>query len=243
LNKIMPSPVRCVVALALLSLLAGPVHAFEYAGLDRSVDPASLRRLFPDSRHEFWERRTGSVVAPDDQDSRFETLLKEGEGRYVVRLASDDTRAEVTMVSFTLDAGKVLRLGLGFEREGQGIKPEAVERRFPSCRTVLDALVDRYGQPGSFSTRIEENLEHRLRTWTRAGGTMRLDCGRFASRKPIFAMDLEFEAGAIVPGTVAPRARRTPVAPKATVPKLAVPKSAATKPVPRPVAKPDRSRR
>ncbi|MEO8037875.1 MAG: hypothetical protein ABI794_03855 [Betaproteobacteria bacterium] len=198
------------LALALLWFV-GSVHAFEYAGLDRTVDPASLRAMFPASRHEFWERGTGSVVVPEDEDGRFETMLKQGSGRYVVRLAPDDTRAEVTMVSLTLDTGKVVRLGLGFEREGQGIKPESIERRFPTCRTVLDALVARYGKPPGFSTRVEENLQHRLRTWHGADGSMRLDCGRFTSRRPIFAMDIEFEATDASPGRdVAPTGRAKP---------------------------------
>ena len=185
-----------LVLLALFAFAAGTAQAFEYAGLDRQVDPTLLRQMFPYSHHEFWERGSGSVVLPDEEPEAFETQLAEGDGRYVVRLAPDDTRAEVTSVSLTLEAGKVQRLALGFEREGQGIRPDAIERRFPPCRSVLDALVARYGEPSVFYTRLEENLEHRLRTWIGPEGVMRLDCGRFTGRKPIFAMDLEFEAAA-----------------------------------------------
>lgn len=185
-------PVRLPVLL--FALVAGTAQAFEYAGLDRQIDPAQLRQMFPYSHHEFWERGSGSVILPDEEPEEFEALLTEGNGRYVVRLAPDDTRAEVTSVSLTLDGGKVQRLTLGFEREGQGIRPDAIEKRFPVCRGVLDALVARYGEPSVFYTRLEDSLEHRLRTWIGPEGVMRLDCGRFAGRKPIFAIDLEFEA-------------------------------------------------
>ncbi len=224
-------PLR-VIAL-LLPLVAGSVHAYEYAGLSRSLDPAALLELFPDSRHEFWERGTGSIAVPDDEDKRFDQLLKEGDGRYVVRLAPDDTRAEVTSVSMTLDAGEVLRMSLGFEREGQGIKPESIERRFPICRGVLDSLIERYGDPDGFTTRLEDNLEHRLRTWSSPRGIMRLDCGRFVGRKQIFAMDLEFEAGAVEAAPPSPPPRKpAPVAKPAPV----------TKPAAKPPAKPERKK-
>lgn len=219
----------------LLLAFAGSAQAFEYAGLNRTIDPASLLQLFPDSRHEFWERGTGSIAVPDDEDKRFDELLKAGDGRYVVRLAPDDTRAEVTSVSLTLDGGEVLRLGLGFERGGQGIRPEAIERRFPPCRVVLDALVDRYGDPIGFTTRLEDNLEHRLRTWSGPEGVMRLDCGRYSGRKAIFAMDLEFEAG-----TVQPDPASTPPKPVVTPPKPVVSPAPPPKPVTKPPAKSER---
>jgi hypothetical protein len=205
-------PVRTLALLLLL--VAGSAHAFEYAGLSWTIDPASLRELFPDSRHEFWERGTGSVAVPEDENERFETLLTEGDGRYVVRLAPDDTRAEVTSVSLTLSSGEVLRLELGFEREGQGIRPESIERRFPNCRRVLDTLMSRYGEPVDFTTRLEDNLEHRLRTWSGPGGIMRLDCGRFVGRKQIFAMDLEFEGGTFEPPPPPPPPKKSAPAAK-----------------------------
>lgn len=220
-------PVRFLVLL-LPFVIAGSAHAFEYAGLSRTIEPAAMLGLFPDSRHEFWERGTGSIAVPDDEDKQFDRLLKQGDGRYVVRLAPDDTRAEVTSVSMTLDAGVVRRMSLGFERDGEGIKPESIERRFPVCRGVLDALIERYGDPDDFVTRLEENLEHRLRTWSGPAGTMRLDCGRFLGRKPIFAMDLEFEAGS---ANAVPQPK-----PKNAVPAPAV--KPAPKPVPKPPAKP-----
>lgn len=203
-------PVRLPVLL--FALVAGTAQAFEYAGLDRQIDPAQLRQMFPYSHHEFWERGSGSVILPDEEPEEFEALLTEGNGRYVVRLAPDDTRAEVTSVSLTLDGGKVQRLTLGFEREGQGIRPDAIEKRFPMCRGVLDALVARYGEPSVFYTRLEDSLEHRLRTWIGPEGVMRLDCGRFTGRKPIFAVDLEFEvaSGEAMP---APKSKPRP-APK-----------------------------
>lgn len=198
-------PVRLPVLL--FALVAGTAQAFEYAGLDRQIDPAQLRQMFPYSHHEFWERGSGSVILPDEEPEEFEALLTEGNGRYVVRLAPDDTRAEVTSVSLTLDGGKVQRLTLGFEREGQGIRPDAIEKRFPVCRGVLDALVARYGEPSVFYTRLEDSLEHRLRTWIGPEGVMRLDCGRFTGRKPIFAIDLEFE---VVSGEAMPAPKSKP---------------------------------
>ena len=203
--------------------------ALDYAGIGPTTDPLSLRELFPASKHEFWQRGTGSVVLPSEDPARFETLLKEGDGRYVVRLAADDTRAEMTAVSLSIEAGKVRLVTLGFERGGDGDKPEQVERRYPGCRGVLDALNEKFGQQPTLTTKVEEYLEHRVRTWSSAEGSVRLDCGRFVNRKPIFAMDLEFDTA---PGAV-------PVAVKPVVKPAQVP---AAKPKPgavvAPVAKP-----
>lgn len=191
MNPVPRGLLRCVtvVLAALGSVAAGAV---DYAGIGPNTDPATLREIFPASRHEFWQRGTGSVVVPGDDILRFEALLKEGDGRYVVRLAADDTRAEVTSVSMSLEGGKVRLVTLGFEREGDGDKPAQVERRYPGCRAVLDALIEKFGRQPALTTRVEEYLEHRTRTWTGPDGAMRLDCGRFVNRRPIFAIDLEF---------------------------------------------------
>jgi hypothetical protein len=185
---------RAVLFLGVLTCFARaePAGAFEYAGLGLHVDPVELLGVFPDSRHEFWERGTGSVLLPDDDEERFDTALLEGEGRYVIRLVPDDTRGQVTSVSLSMEAGLVTRMTLGFERSGKGIRPEEIEKRFPGCRGVLDTLVERYGQPSAFKTFNEDNLQHRVRTWVGPEGTMHLDCGRFNGRSAIFAMDIEF---------------------------------------------------
>ena len=192
MNPVPRCLLRCVtVVLAAFCPVA--VGAVDYAGIGPNTDPATLREIFPASRHEFWQRGTGSVVVPGDDIPRFEALLKQGDGRYVVRLAADDTRAEVTSVSMSLEGGKVRLVTLGFEREGDGDKPAQVERRYPGCRAVLDALIEKFGQQPALATRVEEYLEHRTRTWTGPDGAMRLDCGRFVNRRPIFAIDLEFD--------------------------------------------------
>ncbi len=213
--------VRCVVA-ALTALAPAVCAALDYAGIGPTTDPVSLRELFPASRHEFWQRGTGSVVLPADDPARFETLLEEGDGRYVVRLAADDTRAEMTSVSMSIEAGKVRLVTLGFERGGDGDHPEQVERHYPGCRGVLDALNEKFGRQPTLTTRVEEYLEHRVRTWTSAEGSVRLDCGRFVNRRPIFAMDLEFDTApeAVVPKAVA-RPVHAPVAAPAPKPKSA----------------------
>ena len=221
---------RCTISV-LTALAPAVCGALDYAGIGPTTDPLSLRELFPASKHEFWQRGTGSVVLPSEDPARFETLLKEGDGRYVVRLAADDTRAEMTAVSLSIEAGKVRLVTLGFERGGDGDKPEQVERRYPGCRGVLDALNEKFGQQPTLTTRVEEYLEHRIRTWTSAEGSVRLDCGRFVNRKPIFAMDLEFETA---PGAVPVAVAVKPVVKPAQVP-AAKPKPGA---VVAPVAKP-----
>lgn len=165
--------------------------ALDYAGVGASTDPGGLREQFPASRHEFWQRGTGAIVRPEDADGRFETMLKEGDGLYIVKLSPDDTRGDMTAVSVSLDHGKVRRWILSFERPGAGTKPEQVEARYPGCKRVLDTISERYGPPRDFSTRIEEGMQHRLRTWTDPDATLRLDCGKLLKRNPIFAIDIE----------------------------------------------------
>ena len=231
MNPVPRCLLRCVtVVLAALCPVA--VGAVDYAGIGPNTDPSTLRELFPASRHEFWQRGTGSVVVPGDDIPRFEALLKQGDGRYVVRLAADDTRAEVTSVSMSLEGGKVRLVTLGFERDGDGDQPVQVERRYPGCRAVLDALIEKFGQQPALTTRVEEYLEHRTRTWTSPDGAMRLDCGRFVNRRPIFAIDLEFDTvPAAMPMPAAPVARPRPKpAPKPVV--TSKPAPAATPPPP-----------
>lgn len=180
--------------LVLCLLSTAPVQALEYGGLSLETDAGRLRELFPASAHEFWQRGTGSVLAPEDAEGRFEEALRQGDGRYKVRLAPEDTRAEVTSLALTLDQGRTVRVTLGLDRDLKGFTPEAIERRFPGCRGVLDALVARYGQPSAFQSRNEEGLEWRLRTWKGPQGTLRLECGRFPGREAIFAIDVEIEA-------------------------------------------------
>lgn len=171
--------------------LAGGAAAFEYAGVSAGGDPATLRERFPESRHEFWQRGTGSVVTPDDPEGRFDKSLKEGDGLYIVKLAPDDTRADVTAVSVSLDHGRVRRWILSFERVGAGNRPEQTEARYPGCKRVLDGISERYGPPKDFSTRIEEGMQHRMRRWVGPEGTLTLDCGKFLKRNAIFAIDVE----------------------------------------------------
>lgn len=170
---------------------AASASAFDYAGVGPGTDIASLRETFPESRHEFWERGTASIFTPDDGEGLFADLLRTGQGRYVVRLSRDETRAQLTEIAVTLDQGVARRWTLGFERDGDGLRPEQVERRHPGCRGVLDALVARFGQPQSFTSRMDEGLELRRRTWNAADGSMTLECGRFDRRTAIFARDLE----------------------------------------------------
>ncbi|MFO0245548.1 MAG: hypothetical protein ACK53H_09210 [Betaproteobacteria bacterium] len=185
--------------LLLCLLVAMPARAFDYGGLSLETEARRLRELFPASVHEFWQRATGSVLLPEDAEGRFDEALREGDGRYVVRLAPEDTRAEVTSLALTLERGRTVRVTLGLDRDSKGFTPESIERRFPGCRGVLDALVARYGQPSGFQSRTEEGLERRLRTWKGPQGLMRLECGRFPNREAIFAIDVEIDAAEGVP--------------------------------------------
>lgn len=181
----------CAAALAFSPIFSPIASALDYAGVGAATDPGGLREQFPASRHEFWQRGTGAIVRPEDADGRFETMLKEGDGLYIVKLSPDDTRGDMTAVSVSLDHGKVRRWILSFERPGAGNKPEQVEARYPGCKRVLDTISERYGPPRDFSTRIEEGMQHRLRTWADTDATLRLDCGKLLKRNPIFAIDIE----------------------------------------------------
>jgi hypothetical protein len=73
-----------VSALVALLALSPCASALDYAGIGAATDPTSLRERFPDSRHEFWQRGTGSIIRAEDRDGRFESMLKEGDGLYIV---------------------------------------------------------------------------------------------------------------------------------------------------------------
>ena len=182
---------RLLLVLAGVLALAGGAGAFEYVGLGVGVEPSSLLERFPESRHEFWQRGSGSIARPEDGDGRFTEWLRGGDGLYIVKLSADDSRGDVTAISVSLDRGTVRRWIFSFERAGAGTRPEQNEKRYPGCRRVLDTLIQRYGQPGKFTTRIEEGLQHRSRFWVTGQGEMILDCGRYPNRSPIFAIDLE----------------------------------------------------
>lgn len=237
-------------ALVLLLLAATPARAFDYGGLALETEASRLRELFPASEHEFWQRSSGSVLLPDDEEARFDEVVRSGDGRYVVRLAPEDTRAEVTSVALTLEQGRTVRMTLGLERDGRGFTPEAIERRFPGCRGVLDALVARYGQPAGFVSRSDEGLEWRVRSWKGPAGVLRLECGRFPGREAIFAIDVEIEAPGTaraaseeaVPARAPTPAGKPPAAkpaePAARAPATAKPAATPTKPAaPKPVPK------
>ncbi|MFO1319150.1 MAG: hypothetical protein U1F52_06010 [Burkholderiales bacterium] len=179
------------LALLALAALSGTGQAFEYGGLGLGIDPATLRDRFPESKHEIWQRGSGSIARPEDGDGRFDQWLKEGDGLYIIKLAPNDSRADVTAVSISLDKGKVRRWVLSFERAGVGSKPEQVEKRYPGCKRVLDTIVEHYGEPVAFTKRVEEGVEHRTRSWSGAEGRVLLDCGRYEKRTPIYAIDLE----------------------------------------------------
>lgn len=182
---------RFLLGLASVLALAGGAQAFEYVGLGVGVEPSTLLERFPESRHEFWQRGSGSIARPEDGDGRFAEWLKDGDGLYIVKLSADDSRGDVTAISVSLDRGKVRRWIFSFERAGTGTRPEQNEKRYPGCKRVLDSLAQRYGEPGKFTTRIEEGLQHRARVWTSGQGEMILDCGRYPNRPTIFAIDLE----------------------------------------------------
>jgi hypothetical protein len=106
--------------LLLCLLVAMPARAFDYGGLSLETEARRLRELFPASVHEFWQRATGSVLLPEDAEGRFDEALREGDGRYVVRLAPEDTRAEVTSLALTLERGRTVRVTLGLDRDSKG---------------------------------------------------------------------------------------------------------------------------
>lgn len=220
---------RSNLPLILVLLAAAPAHAFDYGGLALETEAARLRDLFPASSHEFWQRSSGSVLVPDDEEGRFDDAVRAGDGRYVVRLAPEDTRAEVTSVALTLEQGRTVRMTLGLERDSKGFTPEAIERRFPGCRSVLDALAARYGQPTGFVSRADEGLEWRVRSWKGPEGTMRLECGRFPGREAIFAIAVEIEGPGAARGEDAGSAK-APGPASAAKPAPAKPVEAAPRP-------------
>ena len=120
----------------------------------------------------------------------------DGDGLYIVKLAPDDTRGDVTAVSVSLDHGRVRRWILSFERPALGNRPEEVEARYPGCKRLLDSVSERFGPPQEFTTRIEGAVQHRLRTWKSPEGMLRLGCGKYVKRTAIYAIAIE-----IVPAT------------------------------------------
>jgi hypothetical protein len=173
---------------------------FTFAGFRLDMDLATLLDKYPQSSHELSpgagaRRRTSQ----DDLKAWIREVFRDhGSGTYIVRLAPGESHDHLYYVQAEVREGVPDRLWLSFEmpldlvksRRGAGAGNET---RYPPCEEVLGPLTAKYGKPQARPPQWEESLEFFEYRWTRAPETLQLECGRYESRKAIFALKVTLE--------------------------------------------------
>ena len=170
-----------------------------YAGFSRNMDLSVLLERYPRSSHEL--SPSGDVRRRTSQDD-FKEWVREffrtrGSGTYVVRLTPTESPDHVFYVQAEVRQGITERLWLLLERPLDGITsrgPRASnETRYPPCNELLTSLTAEYGKPEAIAPRQEEALETFDYVWNDTPEEMKLQCGRYAGRKSVFAISVTLE--------------------------------------------------
>lgn len=188
-----------IILVWLAGLVAGNAQAepLAFAGFDRNLDLAVWIDRYPQSSREFTPG--ADVRGPQDNPGEWtvEFLRARRPGRYALRVLPAEARDHVYYVQADLRDGAMERLWLLLEkpliRADRRHPTRSNEARYPACNDVLKPLTARYGKPEALSPRWEEALQSFDYIWTQAPETMKLECGRYDSRKTIFAIGVTFE--------------------------------------------------
>jgi hypothetical protein len=190
-----------MVSVWLAGLFAGNAQAepFAYAGFHRQMNLAGLVDRYPRSSHEL--SPGGGVRASTSQDDPKEWIREffrsQGSGTYVLRLTPEESPNHLYYVQANVREGITERLWLLLEKPLDRVRPKTSnEARYPACNEVLKPLTAKYGEPEALAPRWEGALESSGYVWTHAPDAMKLECGRYLGRKPVFAIGVTFEQAA-----------------------------------------------
>jgi len=122
-------------------------------------------------------------------------------GTYVLRMTPGESHDHLYYVQAEVRDGITERLWLLLEMPLDVVKPRQLARgneaRYPACNDVLSPLTAKYGKPEVLAPRWEEELESFDYVWARSPELMKLQCGRYSGRKPVFAIGVTLEQTAL----------------------------------------------
>jgi hypothetical protein len=173
---------------------------FAFAGFQRDMDLAALLDRYPQSSHEV---SPGAGVRRRTSQDDLKEWIREffrtpgSSGTYVLRLTPGESHEHLYYVQAEVREGVTERLWLLLEMPLDLVKSRQAGRsnaaRYPACNDVLSPLTAKYGKPETLAPRREEALESFDYVWTRPPETMKLQCGRYEGRKPVFAIGVTLE--------------------------------------------------
>ena len=166
------------ISLVTIIFLAGQggtlaaAQAFEFSGLNLQLSLEEIKARYPRS-------------------SPTEAVVDEG---FSMHVPPEDVRQDhIHFLSVTKKGAVVTRLDVGFEApatlEAQASVAEH-EVRHPACVDVRQRLVSKFGPWTHIVEYAEESLAQTAYTWCQEGQFMRLHCGRYQWRAPVFAESL-----------------------------------------------------
>jgi hypothetical protein len=198
--------VRVFLALLACAWLAGfsaggaQGEPLAFAGFHRDMDLATLLDRYPRSAHEVSpgpgvRRRTSQ----DDLKGWIREFFRTrgSSGTYVLRLTPGESHDHLYYVQAEVRENIAERLWLLLEMPLDLVNPRQPaggnEARYPACNDVLSPLTAKYGKPEALAPRWEESLESFDYVWTHSPEVMKLQCGRYSGRKPVFAIGVTLE--------------------------------------------------
>ena len=144
---------------------------------------------------------TNALPKDDLREWIREFFRTRGSGTYVLRLTPGESHEHVYYVQAEVRGGVTERLWLLLEMPVDRVKPRQPPRgneaRYPACHDVLSPLTAKYGKPEALAPRWEEALESFDYVWTRSPEVMKLQCGRYAGQKTVFAIGVTLEQNGI----------------------------------------------
>src|SRR5262245_27225580 len=83
-----------------------PSQRVSYAGFSRETPWSKMIDRFPHSTHEFWESQRGTTYQLElDGREKFQRVIANGSGKYLIRLSQDESKNDVYFIEFQIAKG------------------------------------------------------------------------------------------------------------------------------------------
>jgi hypothetical protein len=197
--KVFPALLACL-CLARFTVGGAQGEPPAFAGFQRAMNLAALLDRYPQSAHEV---SPGAGVRRGTSQDDLKGWIREffrtpgSSGTYVLRMTPGESHDHLYYVQAEVRDGITERLWLLLEMPLDVANPRqrarGNEARYPACNDVLGPLTAKYGKPEVLASRWEEELESFDYVWTRSPEVMKLQCGRYSGRKPVFAIGVTLE--------------------------------------------------